>query len=80
MRLYFHLPVKNRTNNFNSCANGWRVYCIAAPYVSDFPRLKKPDTIVFDRSAGGYISSALSDVSARSAKFQSKQTAASIEN
>lgn len=42
--------------------------------------IKKPDTIVFDRSTVGYISSALSDVSARGAKFQSKQTTASIEN
>lgn len=42
--------------------------------------IKKLDTIVFDRSTVGYISSALSDVSARGAKFQSKQTAASIEN
>lgn len=34
--------------------------------------IKKPDTIVFDHSTVGYISSALSDVSARGAKFQSK--------
>jgi len=31
----FMLPMKNRTNNFNPCANEWRVYCIV-PYVSDF--------------------------------------------
>jgi hypothetical protein len=55
--------------------------------VSDFPRLKKQlDTIVPDRRYRpvSYVSWALSGVAARAhargAKFQSKQTAPSIEN
>lgn len=45
---------------------------IVSSRMSPIFSIKKFDTIIFNRSTVGYISSALSDVSARGAKFQSK--------